>query len=959
MEEDTEAKEEETKEEEALNQNKQKSADPTEEAVNIDGGNKVAEQAEPVNQDDEEEVAKDDIATEDVHERRMTRAGELSPVIKKSLLDQDDAIRQQEPQLVLPVPNQRMEDDRNHKESPTKDDRKDEDIAATRQKLNKTLKQGSPSPPTSTIIKTTSPTSLGLKKRRSQENQNQILDELVDEKEADLSTPSPIKKTFSDKEDERQRKSGAVTRRSGTAYKQNKDGEDIPLPGSFSVVSHGGVENPIPQTDGDTERQQQSMPSTTNMIEATLVDPIIAEANIIEPQPDEKDKAEMEERDRKRRQRRCIALFLTNGVIVTLVVVLLVYFLTNRDDDDDYLTPSVAPLSTPNPTSPGTFAPTVENKYNFPESTWNAVLSSPDSAHARAYRWLLEDVPIFDPENTLPEWRYWQRYALAVLYFSTGNADGSEGWFQDGFWLDHAVDECRWKTSEMILGETITNPCFQEDQEVTGGIVPKQYFALGLSSNNLRGTIPPELFIFMPSLRKIDLSKNKLTGTLPTGIESMTPNLEVLMLNSNMLEGTLPEELLAMTQLWTLNLEYNNFHGRGLSSSIGKLFHLRYLNLSHNKLLSGTLPQELSLLRSLEIMQLQDNRFNGTLPSIIGTVLSKTSILLLHENNFSGPLPSELGLMTGLTEFRLNQNSFTSALPTEVGQLTKLVTYTLAENNFTSPIPSELGALTKLKRLRMEDNQFTSFIPSEVGLLSDMIVISVQRNQLRGSISSDLGRMRNLKRLLLHENMFEGSIPTELFDLSLTRLLLYDNQLTGAIPSEIGNFRFLEDCWIGSNAFNGTLPSTMAQLTSLLSLHVNNTMLRGTIPTELELLTKLQYATFASNPGLSRTVPDGLCRLNQSQLLFDCSDQLCGCGYCECPVLQAATSTNSPLISVEMPSTSPTQPPPLLLPTSAPTYVSVAGDDDNGGYSWSVTTNTTLTFNDNASGAATPPRELR
>jgi hypothetical protein len=73
------------------------------------------------------------------------------------------------------------------------------------------------------------------------------------------------------------------------------------------------------------------------------------------------------------------------------------------------------------------------------EETASAIISSPDSAQFRAFRWLLED---FDQrgEAIQPEEHIRQRFALATLYFATNG----DAWLSNDNWLNHSASECVW-----------------------------------------------------------------------------------------------------------------------------------------------------------------------------------------------------------------------------------------------------------------------------------------------------------------------------------------------------------------------------------------------------------------------------------------------------------------------------------------------------------------------------------
>lgn len=94
--------------------------------------------------------------------------------------------------------------------------------------------------------------------------------------------------------------------------------------------------------------------------------------------------------------------------------------------------------------------------------------------------------------------------------------------------------------------------------------------------------------------------------------------------------------------------------------------------------------------------------------------------------------------------------------------------------------------------------------------------------------------------------------------LDLAELLLNTNQLVGSLPTELGLLHLLEDLRVQDNVLLGdSIPSevsALAPLGYLQRMNLKNTSLVGTVSEEL------------------CTIPF---------MLFDCSDDLCGC-ECEC-----------------------------------------------------------------------------
>lgn len=89
--------------------------------------------------------------------------------------------------------------------------------------------------------------------------------------------------------------------------------------------------------------------------------------------------------------------------------------------------------------------------------------------------------------------------------------------------------------------------------------------------------------------------------------------------------------------------------------------------------------------------------------------------------------------------------------------------------------------------------------------------------------------------------------------LAITEIQVGGNLLTGPIPAELGNLA-LEELGLGSNMFTGEIPAELGNLT-LEELDLGFNLFTGEIP-----------------PGLCGT----------EDLIFQCSENFCGCTSCPC-----------------------------------------------------------------------------
>uniref|UniRef100_A0A0E0GIW1 non-specific serine/threonine protein kinase n=2 Tax=Oryza TaxID=4527 RepID=A0A0E0GIW1_ORYNI len=178
-----------------------------------------------------------------------------------------------------------------------------------------------------------------------------------------------------------------------------------------------------------------------------------------------------------------------------------------------------------------------------------------------------------------------------------------------------------------------------------------------------------------------DLHNNKLTGPIPPQIGRLK-HLRILNLRWNKLQDVLPPEIGELKKLTHLYLSFNNFKGE-IPVELANLPELRYLYLHENRF-TGRIPPELGTLKNLRHLDVGNNHLIGTLRDLIG-----------NGNGF----PS-------LRNLYLNNNDLTGVLPDQIANLTNLEILYLDNNNFIGRIPEGLYKHPFLKELYIEGNQF-------------------------------------------------------------------------------------------------------------------------------------------------------------------------------------------------------------------------------------------------------------
>ncbi|KAJ4903389.1 receptor like protein 20 [Raphanus sativus] len=263
------------------------------------------------------------------------------------------------------------------------------------------------------------------------------------------------------------------------------------------------------------------------------------------------------------------------------------------------------------------------------------------------------------------------------------------------------------------------------------------------------------------------------------------------------------------------------------NSSLFRLHHLRYLNLTQNNFNLSSLPSEFGNLSRLEFLSLKNNGFVGQVPSSFNS-LSFLSVLKLSQNELTGSFPLIWNL-TKLSVLIMSHNHFTGTLnpnSTSLFELHHLRFLDLGYNNFSSPLPSEFGNLNRLEVLSLSDNGFFGQVPSSFNNLTLLTELS-------------------LKLLMLSNNNLTGTIPQCLSNLTVVKLR--KNNLEGSIPDSFHLGASLQTLDVGHNRLTWKLPRSLLNCSSLEFLVADHNMIEDKFPFWLKALPNLQVLILSSN----------------------------------------------------------------------------------------------------------------
>ena len=211
------------------------------------------------------------------------------------------------------------------------------------------------------------------------------------------------------------------------------------------------------------------------------------------------------------------------------------------------------------------------------------------------------------------------RRTVAVTVLECGLEDGWRALVA----LYNATEGANWTTNDNWSPSLDRAPTAQELRLWHGITLSKGCVTrLEMTSNNLTGSLPPELGN-LAKLEVLRLGENNLTGSIPPQLGGLS-DLKMLMLYSNGLTGPIPPEL-------------------------GRLADLQFLYLDYNEL-SGSLPREFGSLVSLEVLRLYGNKLTGPIPPEWGG-LANLNQLYVQSNSLTGSMPSSLTNLNALSSF--------------------------------------------------------------------------------------------------------------------------------------------------------------------------------------------------------------------------------------------------------------------------------------------------------------------
>uniref|UniRef100_A0A8C7N6F6 Leucine rich repeat containing 7 n=1 Tax=Oncorhynchus kisutch TaxID=8019 RepID=A0A8C7N6F6_ONCKI len=245
------------------------------------------------------------------------------------------------------------------------------------------------------------------------------------------------------------------------------------------------------------------------------------------------------------------------------------------------------------------------------------------------------------------------------------------------------------------------------------------------------------------------------------------------------------EQIHNLKELWMDNNSLQTIPG-----CIGKLRHLRYLDLAKNRIES--LDTDISGCESLEDLLLSSNMLQH-LPDTIG-MLKKLTTLKVDDNQLTS-LPNTIGSLSLLEEFDCSCNELES-LPPTIGYLHNLRTFS-ADENFLVELPREIGNCKNVTVMSLRSNKL-EFLPDEIGQMTKLHVLNLSDNRLK-NLPFTFTKLKDLAALWLSDNQSKALIPLQTEAHPETKQRVLTNYMFPQQP------RHDEDYQSDSDSFNPTL----------------------------------------------------------------------------------------------------------------------------------------------------------
>ncbi|XP_021839802.2 receptor-like protein EIX2 isoform X1 [Spinacia oleracea] len=296
------------------------------------------------------------------------------------------------------------------------------------------------------------------------------------------------------------------------------------------------------------------------------------------------------------------------------------------------------------------------------------------------------------------------------------------------------------------------------------------------------------------------------------------------------LEGTVSTSLLKLKHLKYLDLSLNDFGGEPVPSFIGSFTNLQHLNLSKAGF-SGEIPHQLGNLFNLASLDLSCDFGNSYGCPYADSLKWLSHLTLLRDISLSG-----IDLSQTSDDWYQVANNLTSlsVLHMERCGLSPSILNSISYMNSSSSF-----SVIDLSNNNFNDTSIFKWLFNLKGIGSTLVHLDLSDNQIPGPIPHNFGKMLSLSYLDLSSNLLQGPIPSAFWNMrSISYLSLAKNQLEGPIPDTISNLKHLSHLILSGNAFQGrrNFPKSLGSLCNLQDIRFNDNNLDDELSTIIQAL---------------------------------------------------------------------------------------------------------------------------
>ncbi|XP_052477811.1 receptor-like protein 13 isoform X3 [Gossypium raimondii] len=389
---------------------------------------------------------------------------------------------------------------------------------------------------------------------------------------------------------------------------------------------------------------------------------------------------------------------------------------------------------------------------------------------------------------------------------------------------------------------------------------------LSLYGCGLTGTLPTQGWCYLKSLEELSLRRNALGGEITSCLGNLT-SLRYLDIAGNYFTGIVADTPLTnLSMLQFLSLSFNQFHVPLSFKSFANHSNLKVLLARGNKFVAEPAtsqtwsPKSKFQLKVFDMSSCEiDEDGKLQLPNFLYYQYDLRYIDLSYCSYGGIGFPHWLvENNTRLEDLLLIDTSIVGPLFLPSHPNPYLKTFVLSYNHLQHEIPRNFCSIfPNLETLWLSENALKSTIPVCLGGMQQLIYLDMSVNNLSGGIPKELAMSRSLVFLDLSVNTLSGKIfpPIYYFFNSLAVVLLRGNKFEGEIPdfSTISSTNlYMLD--VGFNNLSGKLPKWLWKNTNIERLDLSRNHFEGSIPMEFCNLVDLLFLDLSENH-LSGTIP--------------------------------------------------------------------------------------------------------